>query len=347
LTGPTVDPIQSLRNAMASEGDQMNRRNTLFALASLGVAPIVSFGQKPGKVWHVGILLGESAAAQGAFATNFQKGMANLGYVEGRNVSYEIRYGASGTSLEEHARELVARNVDLIWTTGKAYAEVAQKATSSIPIVFSIVPDPVHAGLVRSLAAPGRNATGMSLMSPELSSKLMEILNEIFPKIRRVGVLHDSNDSASTSQLPFAHKAAAALGIEPLIVDVRAREDVGSAFQKLKQIQAQALLILTSTLFFTQRKAILEAASAIRLPTFGPSIYYANVGGIASYGADYDDNVRRSASYVDKIFKGAKPADLPVEQPTKFELVINMKTAQTLRVTIPPSLLLRADQVLK
>ena len=325
----------------------MNRRDCIFALLALS-APLYPMAQPASGMPRIGMLLGGWSSTSRHLVRAFRKGMADLGYHEGQNVRYVERY-ADGIDdkIDQYARELAAVKVDLIWTTGVVPAVAAQKATASIPIVFAIVADAVSAKLVHSLSTPGTNATGNTIMAPELSAKLLEILNEIIPKVRRVGVLQYPGDSSNAEQLSFAQKGALALGKELLIVEARAREEFVAAFTKLSQWRAQALLILSSALFFNQRKALLDAAREHGWPTFSSASEYAEAGGIVSYGPDFVDNCRSSADYVDKILRGAKPGELPVQQPVKFELVINVKTARAMKIVIPRSMLLRAERVIE
>jgi putative ABC transport system substrate-binding protein len=220
-------------------------------------------------------------------------------------------------------------------------------ATASIPIVFALVGDPVYSKLVRDLAHPGGNLTGMSLMISEMWEKRVEILTEIFPTIQRVGVLQNPLDSSNAAQLPYMQSGAQRLGKEVMIVGARTPEEFAAAFAQLKGWGAQALLNAESPLFLTNRRALLDGAAQNRWPTVHSSIEYVEAGGTIAYGADYAENCRSSAAYVDKIFKGANPGDLPVQQPVKFEFVINLKSAKALGLTIPQSFLLRADRVIE
>jgi putative ABC transport system substrate-binding protein len=327
----------------------MRRREFLSLLGGAAAAwPIAARAQQPGKVWRVGVLSVGSAATARHLVEAFIKGMAELGYQEGRDVHYEVRYGeGSMDRFERYAREHVNDKVDLIWTSSTPAATAAQQATASIPVVFALVGDPVFSKLVRNLPAPGANLTGMSLMIAEMWEKRVEILTEIFPTVQRIGVLHNPLDSSNAAQLPHMQKGAQGLGKEMMIVGVRTPEEFGAAFAQLKEWQAQALLNAESTLFLTNKRALLDGAAQNRWPTVHSSIEYAEAGGVIAYGADYAENCRSSAAYVDKIFKGAKPGDLAVQQPVKFEFVINLKSAKALGLGIPPSILLRVDRVIE
>ena len=325
----------------------MNRRHAILALAALG-APLRLLAQPASGAPRIGVLMGGTSESGGHLVQAFIKGMAELGYQDGKNVRYEFRYGdGSNEKAQQNARELVAAKVDLIWAPGTANVTAAQKATMSLPIVFAIVGDAVASRFVHSLPRPGTNASGITLMIPEMSAKRIEILNETFPKLRRLGVLHNPGDSASTAQLSFLQQSVRTMGKEMLVVDARAPEEFAAALAKLAAWRADALVILENALHLNHRQTLLDWATKHRLPSISSSREYADAGGILSYGADYADNCRRSAAYVDKILKGAKPADLPVQQPTKFEFVINLKGAKAMGLSIPQAMLLRADRVIE
>ena len=322
----------------------MNRREAAVALVVLGL-PLPLFAQSQ-RVPRIGMLSGSEETSR--FAKAFIGGMTDLGYRDGKDVRYEQRHG-DGTyeSVLQHARDLVSSKVDLIWAPGSLVVTAARTVTTTLPIVFAIVSDPVASGFVRSLARPGTNATGLTVLNSETSAKRVELLNEIFPNLRRVGVLHNPGDSASAAQLPFVTQSARTLGKDFLVVEARSRQEFAAAFAKLAAWQADALVMLENALFVAHRKALIDAATKHRWPTINSSKEYAEAGGIISYGADWADSCRRSATYVDKILKGAKPADLPVEQPTKFEFVINLRAAKAMGLSIPRAVLLRADRVIE
>jgi putative tryptophan/tyrosine transport system substrate-binding protein len=326
-----------------------NRRRFIVAFCAGALAwPFSAFAQQQGKVWRIGVLSSGSAATARHLVEAFFKGMADLGYQEGRNVHYEVRYGeGSFEKFEQYAREHVDAKVDLIWTSGTIATTAAQRATESIPVVFAVVGDPVYSRLVRSLSSPGANLTGMSAMASETWEKRVELLDEIFPKAQRIGVLLNPLDSSNAAQLVYIRKGAEKLGKELMIVESRTPEEIAEAFARLKEWQAQALLNAESTLFLANKGELLDGAIRNRWPTIHSSIEYAEAGGVIAYGADYAENSRGSAVFVDRIFKGAKPADLPVQQPVKFEFVINLKSVKALGVTIPPSILLRVDRVIE
>jgi putative ABC transport system substrate-binding protein len=325
----------------------MNRRHAILALAALGASPRLT-AQTASGAPRIGVLSGGTPESAGHLVQAFIKGMAELGYQDGKNVRYEFRYGdGSNEKAQQNARELVAAKVDLIWAPGTLVVAAAQKATQSLPIVFAIVTDPVASGFIRSLPRPGTNASGITLMSAEMGAKRIEILNETFPKLKRVGVLHHPGDLSSVAQLPFVQRGVRALGKELMVVEARALEEFAAALAKLAAWRADSLVILESGLYLTHRKTLLDWAAKHRWPTINSTKEYTEAGGVIAYGADYADNCRRSAVYVDKILKGAKPADLPVQQPTKFELTINLKAAKAMGLSIPKAMLLRADRVIE
>jgi len=322
----------------------MNRRDTVFALLAV-CAPLPLLAQPSSSAPRIGILISPTART---LAESFMRGMADLGYEDGKNVRYEIRAGdGSNEKALANARELVAAKVDLIWAPATLTVTAARKATTSVPIVFAMVADPVGSGFIRSLARPGTNATGITSLNAELAAKRIQILNEAFPKLRRIGVLHNPGDSSSVAQLRFVEQGVRALGKELMVAEARAPEEFAAALAKLAAWRADSLIIVENGLFYIHRKTLLDWATKHRLPTINSTKDYVEDGGILAYGADYADNCRRSAAYADKILKGANPAELPTEQSTKFELTINLKAAKAMGLSIPRPMLLRADRVIE
>ena len=275
-----------------------------------------------------------------------QQGLRERGYVDGQNVVVEFRFtDGSVDQLPQLAEELVRLKVDVILASSSPSAVAAKKATTSVPIVFVNVFDPVELGLVPSLGRPGGNITGLASTSAELAGKRLVLLRELVPKLRRVGVLSHPPTPSNPKQLQGAEDAARALGMQVQPVPVRGPNDFDSAFKAVRG--AEGLLLLDIAFFTTHRARLVALAAESRLPAIYGYRDIVDVGGLMSYGPHFPDMYRRAATYVDKIFKGAKPADLPVEQPTKFEFVINSRTAKALGLTIPPSLLLQADQVIE
>jgi putative ABC transport system substrate-binding protein len=331
----------------------VDRRTFLSAIGgSLLAAPLAAGAQQAGKIWRIGLVNAGSPPANPAIKSPFRQGLDDLGYVEGRNLLIETRHAEGNVErLPALAAELVALQVDVIVTGGGTLGALAAKqATRTLPIVFVAVGDPVTTGVVNSLARPGGNVTGLSSLVGELIGKCLERLKQAVPGVSRVAVLWqpgEVGELAERDRLKRAEVAARALGVRLQFVEARGPEDIDRAFSDMARARAAALTVLSSTMLFYQRRRLADLAAKNRLPTVFPVRDYADAGGLMSYGANLPDLFRRAATYVDKILKGAKPGDLPVEQPTKFELVINLKTAKALGLTIPPSLLQRADQVIE
>jgi len=322
------------------------RRIGLAVVLSLAVAPLAAEAQpQSGKVWRVGYLAVSSAELDNSLRAAFQRELRDLGYVEGQNVVIEWRH-ADGRfeRVPQLAAELVRLNVDVIVTYGGT--RVVKEATSTIPIVMAVSADPVGEGLVASLARPGGNVTGLADTHADLAPKRLEFLKQLVPAASRVAILF--NPASDTAlQLKNVQSAASALGVTGLPFDARGPEDLDRAFVLMRRGRAEALLLIPEPAVITFRSRIPELAVKHRLPAIGTVRAFAEHGLLMSYGTSFLDLWRRAATYVDKILKGAKPADLPVEQPTKFELVINLKTAKALGLTIPQTLLLRADQLIQ
>jgi len=316
----------------------------LFALCSSAEA------QQMGKLPRIGIFLPWSpvSGVSLSFLKAFHEGLHELGYVEGQNLAIEYRY-AEGMSerFPNLAAELVRLKVDVIVTTAGPPSLAAKHATTTIPIVFTQVLDPVLEGLVASLARPGGNITGLSQTGPEMAGKRLELLKEAFPKISRFAVLRSAGSQASVARFKETQLAAKAIGVQLQSLEVRSSDDFDGAFRAAATGRAGALIVLQGSLINTHRTRIVELAAASRLPTMFEEGTHVESGGLMSYGPSFFDLQRRAAVYVDKILKGTKPSDLPVEQPTKFEFVINLKTAKQIRVTIPQSVLYRANRVIR
>ena len=278
----------------------------------------------------------------------FRQGLRELGYVEGRNIALEPRWAEGKYDrYPALAADLVRLKVHIIVAVGGRATQVAQQATRTIPIVMSLVTDPVESGLVRSLARPGGNVTGTSIMAPDLVGKQFEVLKQAVPEVSRVALLWNPANPGSAPQLREAEAAARAVGVRLQALEARVPQEIDSAFAAMTKERAGALVVLADAILYNQRKQIAELAAKSRLPSVSVLREYAEAGGLIVYSADFLDLERRAAIFVDKILRGAKPADLPVEQPTKFDLIINLKTAKAIGRTIPPSLLLRADQIIE
>ena len=328
----------------------MNRRDTVLALLALGAAPLTTRAQQPAKITRIGYLA-SNLAANSQLLEAFRQGMRDLGYVEGLNVMIEYR-DAEGRlePLPALAAELVALKMDVIVASSTAGALAAKQATKAIPIVFATVPDPVTSGLVTSLARPGGNVTGLSNLNADLVGKCLEHLTQAVPGVSRVAVLWQPGafgERTEKDMLKAAEVAARALGVRLQFVEARGSADIDRAFSELTRARAEALNVLISGVFLGERRRLVDLAAKNRLPAVYTFRELVDAGGLMSYGPNLADLFRRAATYVDKILKGAKPGDLPVEQPTKLELVINLKTAKALGLTISPSLLSRADEVIQ
>jgi putative ABC transport system substrate-binding protein len=308
-------------------------------------------GQQPKKIPRIGFMVPSSATAYATRIEAFRRGLRDLGYIEGKNIAIEYRYADGKVDVRPQLfAELVHLNVDIIVTNVTENVLTAKKATTTIPIVFATAGDPVASGIVESLARPGGNLTGLSLQSPEVGGKRLELLKETVPGISRVAVILWNSTGVGTSlQLKEIEVAAPPLGLKLFPVEVAgpALEDLELAFSKINTDRPNALIGLLNPSFAAHRGRIAEFAVKNRLPAMQGDRTFPESGGLVSYGPDNTDLFRRAATYVDKILKGAKPADLPVEQPTKFEFVINLKTAKQIGVTIPPNVLARADRVIK
>jgi putative ABC transport system substrate-binding protein len=305
--------------------------------------------QQPTKVPRIGWLTGSSLSTQAARHDAFRQGLRELGYVESKTIVIEWRFAERKPDRERAlAAELVRLKVDAIVTGGPFTTRVAKEATATIPIVMAQDPDPVANGFVASLARPGGNITGLSILSPEQSGKQLELLKEIVPKLSRVAVFGTSTSVSNAQELREVELAAGTLGVKLQYLDVLGPNDIKTAFRAATKERSDAVLMNASgSITNFKRKEIAAFAVKSRLPAIYERREYAEAGGLMSYGVNQNDLDRRAATYVDKILKGAKPADLPVEQPTKFELVTNLKAAKPIGLTIPPNVLARADKVIK
>jgi len=327
----------------------MDRRAFLGTLGLLAMPRGVE-AQQAAKVARIGFLSGCLACGP-HLPEAFRQGLRDLGYVEGQNLVIEYR-DAEGKleRLPALAAELVALKIDVILAAGEPHALAAKQATGTLPIVFVFAPDPVTSGLVTSLARPGGNVTGLSALTPELVGKRLELLMQVVPGVSRVAVLWQPGAYGGRTEkdvLKGAELAARALGVRLQFVEARGPADIDRAFSEMTRAHAGALTVLSTPMFIIERRRLVDLAAKNRLPALYPTRDSVDAGGLASYGPSHADSFRRAATYVDKILKGAKPGDLPVEQPTKFELLINLKTAKALGLAIPPSLLQRADQVIE
>jgi len=332
---------------------ELQRRAFLgFFAGGLLSSPLAALAQLSDRLPRIGYVTLNRVEGDPRSREAFFQGLRDAGYVEGRNLTIEHRDAAGQTErFPALVAELVALKVDVIVTAGGTLAALAAKrATTTIPIVFSAVGDPVSEGIVTSLARPGGNVTGSSVLSAELMGKSLELLKQAVPGVGRVALLMKPDampERAKNDRIKAAHATARALDLKLHVVEARGPEDFDRAFSEITRARAGALSVHATPVFDSARRRLIDLADKNRLPTVYSFRGYVDAGGLMSYGPDLADANRRAAIYVDKILKGAKPGDLPVEQPTKFDLVINLKTAKTLRLTIPQSLLLRADQVIE
>jgi putative ABC transport system substrate-binding protein len=314
----------------------------LFALCSCAEA------QQQAKVPRIGFLTNNSPTTFPAGDAAFRLGLRELGYIEGKSIIIEWRYGEGKPDrLREMLNELIRSNVAVIVTGGPSATRLAKQSNRTIPIVMATDRDPVANGFVASLARPGGNITGVSTLAPEISGKQLEILKEVVARLFRVAVFGTSFSPGNAQRLKEVELAAAALGVKCQLIDILAADDVGPAFQKAAKGHADAVLQLSSTVFNSQRSAILQLAAKTRSPMIYPWPEFVEAGGLMSYGVQLVERHHRAATYVDKILKGTKPSDLPVEQPTKFEFIVNLRTAKQIGLTIPPNVLARADRVIR
>jgi putative ABC transport system substrate-binding protein len=315
---------------------------TLFALC------LPAEAQQPTKIPRIGFLAGTKPAPVAARVAAFRQGLRELGYVEGKNIIVEYRYAEGKADRErELAAELAHLKVDVIVSAGPTVTRALKEATSTIPIVMGQDGNPVASGLVASLARPGGNITGLSNLSPELSGKRLELLKEIVPNLSLVTVIGSSNEPDNPQILKEMELAAGALKVKLQYLDVLSSKDIETAFQAAAKARADGVVMLGSVVFNTHRIQIVELAVKSRLPATYTRPEYVEDGGLMTYGPSINDLFRRAATYVDKILKGAKAADLAVEQPKKFEFIVNLKAAKQIGLTIPPNVLVRADRVIK
>jgi putative tryptophan/tyrosine transport system substrate-binding protein len=343
-------PVSSLRLLdfrPASYTEVLMRLIGLAAVLAIGlfVAPLAAEAQHSGKVPRVGITIAESAPSR--YTEALRRGLTELGWVEGQNILLEFR-SSEGRPERFPAliAELISLKVDIIVAGGGAVgARAAKNATSTIPIVMPVVSDPVAVGLVSSLARPGGNATGLSMLNTEISAKRMELLRDVLPRVERVAVLRDP--AADSAQADVTQAAARALGLKVHVLSVSRADEFPGAFDAARKAHAEALVVLASSFFNAHRRQLVDLAAQNRLIAVYEHREFPDAGGLMSYGPNIVEMYRRAAYFVDKILKGASPADLPVEQPTRFELVINLKTAKALGLTIPQSVLVRADEIIQ
>jgi putative tryptophan/tyrosine transport system substrate-binding protein len=344
LFATVVKPISDLRLLISGLCAMLS------ALSFLGLS-VPADAQQPTKVPRIGLLISASTAATAPYIESFRQGLRELGYIEGKNIILEIRGGeAKYDRLSDIAAELVGLKVEIIVAGGNPAVRAAMKATSTIPIVMRTAVDPIEAGFVASLARPGGNITGVTSITTKLIGKQLELLAEVVPGVKRIAVLSPNTDPArfmATDEYKEMEAAARVLGVKLQLLSARDPDTTDNAFVAMTKERAQALLVAPSPRYLEHGERILKHAAKNRLPAIYFQRIFVENGGLMSYAANNADEFRRAAVYVHKILKGAKPADLPVERPTKFELVINLKAAKQIGLTIPPNVLARADKVIR
>ncbi len=326
----------------------MRRRDVITLLGGAAVAwPLAARAQQPAKVYRIGILtLGVGPSTP--IAAAFRQGLREHGYVEGQNIALEYRFAEGrADTLPALAAELVRMNIDIIVTESTVAALAAKRATQTIPIVMAIVADVVEVGLVAGLARPGGNVTGFSMVIEGVMGKRLQLLKEVAPKTSLVGVIWNPSNASHERQLREIEAAARSLGLQLQPVEARSPADLDAAFKAVISARASAFVTFGDGMMFNQRTRIVEFARSGRLPGLFPDREFAEAGGLMAYGPNLASHFRSAAIYVDKIFKGASPGDLPIEQPTMFELVVNLKTAKALGITIPRSILVQADEAIE
>ena len=325
----------------------MKRREFITLLGGAAAWPLPAPTQQAGKLPTIGFLGAATASVAGQWFAAFVQRLHELGWMEGRNIAIEVRW-AEGRSerYAEIAAEFVRLNVDVIVTIGTPASLAAKQATSVVPIVFVAASDPVGTGLVASLARPGGNVTGLSNQQADLAGKRVELLREVVPALRQLAIMANVDNSASVLEMREVQTAARTIGLEVAILEVRQAEDIANGFELLKS-RADALYVVSDPFLGSNRVRINTLALGMRLPTLHAFREYVDAGGLMSYGPNFPHLFRRAGDHVDKILRGAKPADIPVEQPTKFDLIINLTTAKALGLTVPATLLARADEVIE
>lgn len=330
----------------------MNRRDAIFAVLSLGLAPRIAQAQQAGKIYRIGTFNLAATSQATDPDSPFMQGLRDLGWVEGRNFVIERRLAATPRDLPGLAAELVRLKVDVIVVLSAGLASIAHEATKAIPIVVLSAGVLEGTGLVASLARPGGNVTGMQVASPEMMGKRVEILRELIPTLSRLSILVPMGETGKViavgDYLRTIHDAGKALGVQVHRATYRAINELDAAFAAIKANGSQAALVIANPLSFSARKEILGFAQTSHLPMmYEGRVWAATLGGLISYGAVFSEVLRQASTFVDRLFKGAKASELPVEQPTRYELIVNLKAARTLGLTVPQSLLLRADEVIR
>ncbi len=327
--------------------DGLVRRRFVIGAGSLLAVPALAYGQRVGKVHRIGVLGTTSPKAHGAFVDAFRDGLRERGYIEGKTVVVEVRWAENNYDrLPALAAEFVGAHVDLILTHGAPGARAAKAATATIPIVIAISGEAVATGLVQSLGRPGGNVTGSTFFYSELNAKRLELLKEALPKLKRVAVLLNGANPGNVMTSETVTRAAKSIGIDVVLATARSAEEFEGAFGQITRSQCEAVIVYEDPLFVAEAKQLASLSERHRLPSAGFR-EFADAGGLLGFGVNFPDVWRQAASFVDRIFKGAKPGDLPMEQPRKFDTVVNLRTARALRLTIQPKVLLRSETVIE
>ena len=324
------------------------RRLLQTACTGMLIAALPAFARPSSRVWRIGYLSGGSSESDASWLAAFRMGMTELGWTEGRDYTIDARY-ANGVAkaMAGLAAELLTSEPNLLLTTGDGAIRVLVRLTKTLPIVFGISQDPVGSGFAKQLQLPGGNTTGLTTLAPDLTPKRLQLLKEAFPWIAHIVQLFEPDNMGSVTQLQEVNEAAPRLGLRVTPISLRKPTDIEMAFKQGTALVAHAYLVSAGLFTNTHLRAIVDLAARLKVPSMGAFSAYALKGGLMSYAPSYKDNFRRAAAYVDRIFKGAKPGDLPIERPTKYEFVLNQKTAKAMGLTIPQSILLRADQVIE
>ena len=324
------------------------KRSAALGFALLGALGASAGAEQTGKTYRVGILSGDTLASARPTVDAFRRTLSSLGYQEGKNLEILYRFTGGGLKrLPEVAAELVEAKPDVIVANGTPVIAAAKHATTSIPIVMTITPDPVGSGFIASLSRPDGNITGMADMNAELTGKRLQLLKELEPNLRRVAVLRDPANPGNLIQWREAEKVARPIGIQVFAIDLGSPDQIDPAFKRIPQLRTDAILVLGGAVTTSYAARVVQLIAEQRLPAVYSQSFYTADGGLMSYGFPPIATWRQAATYVDRILKGANPADLPVERPTTFELIVNLKTARNIGITVPQSILLRADQVIR
>jgi len=325
----------------------MSLRFAVIVAVGLCMAPRVAAAQTPSKTYRVGVLASGPETNFAPSVKVFREALQGAGWVEGQNLALDVRYSSAYAQLQQLAVDLVRLKVDVIAALGTPATLAAKEATTTIPIVMESLSDVVASGLVQSLARPGGNLTGVSGFAPELSGKRLELVREILPQAERIAVLVNRSNPVTASVLRATESAAQQMRMKLNVIDVHRRTELAPAFEAMRRERADALVIVADPILFTERPLIVQLAAKYRLPAIYEFRLFAESGGLLSYGPRSQERFQRMAAYVDRILRGTNPADLPIERPTTFELVVNLKTAQGLGLTIPRSVLVRADEIIR